>query len=52
MVFDVGSDLGGKFWSSMVFNDLFLDQKKKRPLSETGETGNSDFKQTEATQQR
>ena len=47
MVFDVVSGFGSKFWNSMVFNDLFLDQTKKRSLSETRETRNSDFNQTE-----
>ena len=43
MVLDVGSALGSKFWSSMVLIDLFFDQEKKRPFSETGETRNSDL---------
>lgn len=51
MVLDVVSPVRGKLWNSMVFDDLFLDQEKKRTFFETREARNSDFEQTKAIQQ-
>jgi hypothetical protein len=52
VVFDVDFAFSGKFWNSVVFNDLFIDQEKKRPLLKTGKTRSSDFEQTKAAQRR
>jgi hypothetical protein len=52
VVFDVDFAFSGQLWNSVVLNDLFIGQEKKRPLLETREARSSDFEQTKAAQWR